>query len=359
MVDWNKFFTPLENDQPYFKAAFEGFAGSGKTHTMGALGIGLHKFIGSSKPIGYYDTEQAGRHLLPLFKAAGIKVFHKKSRTLADLDLTMRAGREGVFDVLLIDSITHVWEEYLQAYQKDSGHSRLTMEDWGIIKPKWKREFSEPFVNSRFHAIMCGRAGYEYEQEIDSRGKKQFVKSGIKMKVEGDTAYEPDTLCLMERFEELLEDSKKKQVWRECTVIKDRSRLLDGRTFVNPTFEDFRPSIEALFADVVVKDAIPETPNQFPQEEHSGQDRGHELLQRKIACEELTALLGTMGMGGRDAESVKKRQDMFDALFQTRSWTKIQQCDASIIRGAIGKLKAQLAEPALAAEAKELDEVFS
>src|SRR5689334_21999617 len=101
------FFTSLDNAQPFFKAAFEGFAGSGKTYRMAQVAIGLHKRIGSKKPIVYFDTEKAGRHLRRLFKEAGIEVLYKESRTLADLATAMKFCREGGSDVLMIDSISH------------------------------------------------------------------------------------------------------------------------------------------------------------------------------------------------------------------------------------------------------------
>lgn len=75
----DNFFTSLENTTPYFKAAFEGFAGSGKTYTAAQICIWLHKRIGSTKPIAYFDTERAGRHLRVYFNKAGIEVLHKPS----------------------------------------------------------------------------------------------------------------------------------------------------------------------------------------------------------------------------------------------------------------------------------------
>jgi hypothetical protein len=66
------------------------------------------------------------------------------------------------------------------------------------------------------------------------------------MKVEGETAYEPDMLILMERYEEVL--GRQKRVWREATIVKDRSTVLDGKTFEDPTFEDFAPAIRVMLA---------------------------------------------------------------------------------------------------------------
>ena len=69
----DNFFAPIGNTKPYFKAAFQGFAGSGKTYTAAQVAVGLHKRIGSKKPIVIFDTEQASKFLKPLFAEAGIE----------------------------------------------------------------------------------------------------------------------------------------------------------------------------------------------------------------------------------------------------------------------------------------------
>lgn len=242
------FFMPAQNTKPYFKAALEGFAGSGKTYTAALIAIGIHKRIKSEKPVIMFDTEKAAKFLKPLFADAGIDLLVRESKSFADLAQAMARLREGASDILIIDSITHVWEEFLRAYQIKSGHRRLQFQDWGIIKPTWKAEFSDPFVNDPYHVIMCGRAGFEYENEVDPEThKREIYKSGIKMKVEGETAYEPDILILMERYEKVLGENK--QIWREATIVKDRSTLIDGKTFKNPKFDDFAPCIEAMMSN--------------------------------------------------------------------------------------------------------------
>lgn len=312
------FFTTLENTQPYLKAAFEGFAGSGKTFTAADLAIGIHKRIGSTKPIAYFDTEKAGRHLRRKFEAAGIKVLYKESRTLADLTEVMRRVREGAADIILIDSITHVWENVLQSYQKQKNRSRLQFEDWGILKPKWKTEFSEPFVRDKYHAIMCGRAGFEYTDEKDAEGKRQIYKSGVKMKVEGETAYEPDMLIMMERFEEVLDRDKK--VWREATIIKDRSTLIDGRTFKNPSFADFAPAVDYLLDNPVDREAPHETENSFETDDEQKAWR----KRKDIALETLEATTIELGLSGTSQAAKQAKVEAFKVAFGTASWTQIQ-----------------------------------
>jgi hypothetical protein len=209
----DNFFQEVSNNKPFFKAAFEGFAGSGKTYTAAKLAIGLHKKVKSTKPIVMVDTEKSSKFLKPMFDEAGIKLLVKETKSLVDLKEAMSKCREGFSDILLIDSLSHIYDNFMEAYKVKTGHQRLQFQDWGLIKPAWKREFSDPLVNDSYHIIFCGRAGYEYSNELDAEtGKREIYKSGVKMKVEGETAYEPDMLVLMERFEEVI--GKDKKVWR-------------------------------------------------------------------------------------------------------------------------------------------------
>ena len=88
-------------------------------------------------------------------------------------------------------------------------------------------KFTDMFVNSPLHIILAGRAGYEYDYFEDDAGKKELEKTGIKMKAEGEMGYEPDLLVHMER-RQLIEGNSVAKTWREASVLKDRSTMLDG-----------------------------------------------------------------------------------------------------------------------------------
>lgn len=329
------FFTPLENVRPYLKIAFEGFAGSGKTFTMANLVVGLHKRIQSTKPIAIFDTEEAAKFLAPFFKENGIKVLHKRSRSMADLRETMKRCTAGAADILMIDSITHVWENFLGAYKEKVRRQRLEFQDWGIIKPTWKTEFSEPFVRDPYHTLMTGRAGYEYEDEKDENGKRQIFKAGIKMKVEGETAYEPDLLVLMERYEELLTD--KKRVWREATIIKDRSTLIDGKTFKNPTYDSFVPAIDRILMDPTIR----ETPREGDASSlfRTEEDKRDWTRKRDIALENIEAYMVSVGLSGTSNDAKKNKVAALMFAFGTGSWTAISQLSPTILDEGLGKLR--------------------
>ncbi|MDD3690319.1 MAG: hypothetical protein PHI81_09845, partial [Synergistaceae bacterium] len=85
---------PVANTKPYFKAAFEGFAGSGKTYTASLVAIGIHKRIKSTKPVIIFDTEKASKFLKNIFQENGIELLVREARSLADLKETMRRMRQ-------------------------------------------------------------------------------------------------------------------------------------------------------------------------------------------------------------------------------------------------------------------------
>lgn len=303
MQDYDKFFSDLAMTTPYFKMAAEGAAGSGKTYTLALLAAGLYKQIGSDKPIVIYDTERSAKFLRPFFQGQDIPVLLKDSRSLTDLTATMDYCDAGNAEILIIDSITHVWEGFLNAYQKKKNRAYIQFQDWGFIKPTWKREYSDRLVMGRYHILFTGREGFIYDHEINEEtGKKELIKTGVKMKVEGDTAYEPDVLIRMERFEKLLGDNK--EVWREATVIKDRAALIDGQVFRNPTFEDFRPVVEFLLTDVKApaESTARSDLDMIDNEEGNREDRN----QRKIMLERNDALLDEVAAGtAKDAKAMR------------------------------------------------------
>lgn len=330
------FFQPIQNNKPYFKAGFQGFAGSGKTYTAALLTIGLYKRIESKKPVIIFDTEMASKFLRPLFESNGIEVLVKNSRSLADLKETMRRMREGFADVLIIDSISHVWEDFLASYQRRKNRTQLQFQDWGVIKPTWKAEFSDPFVRDPYHIIMTGRAGYDYDNEINEEtGKREIFKSGVKMKVEGETAYEPDLLVMMERMQ-VMEAGDIKGVLRRAVVIKDRSTLLDGKVFEQPTYKDFEPTINALLSNPVK--VVPIAEQDAADLIKTEEEKFEYIRSRDIALENIEAYL-TEVFPGQSAEMKKHKVLALKEAYGTASWTEIKGMNPTALTAGIEKLR--------------------
>lgn len=247
MSKYEGFFEPLANTDPFFKAAFQGHAGSGKTFTAAHLARGLYKYLDLSGPIVIFDTEQTSKFLKPIFTQYGIEVLVKRSRSLTDLVQTFDFCESEKAPILIVDSITHVYENFIEAYKRTKKRSFIQFQDWNFLKPEWKKLFSDRLVNSPIHVIFTGRQGYTYDQEVDEEtGKKELVKTGVKMKAESETAYEPDLLVMMERWQ----DPKTYKHIHRATILKDRSNLIDGASFDDPDWDTFKPVVDFLLTDV-------------------------------------------------------------------------------------------------------------
>lgn len=240
-------FQSTETPQPHVKIGIMGEAGSGKTHTASLIAIGLVKYLreravaGADRPVFMLDTEKSAAWIRPLYVEAGVElVVEDKTRAFADLVPALQIAEERA-SVLVIDSITHFWVEIQQTYMEKRKRDRLEFADWAVIKRMWGM-FTDRFVFSDLHCIMCGRQGYTYDTAVNDQGKKQIARTGVKMKAEGETGYEPSLLVWMERAMDL-ESGK---VFRTASILKDRARVLDGAEIPNPTFESFLPHVRAI-----------------------------------------------------------------------------------------------------------------
>lgn len=317
-------FKPAENTMAYFKAGFMGEAGSGKTHTASIVMIGLIKFLrerkieGSDRPIFVLDTEQGSAWIKPLFDEAGIELFVLKTRAFKDLVPALREAEKSASG-LFVDSVTHFWEDLQASYMTKKSRTHLEFQDWAVLKRMW-REFSDAYVNSNLHCVLCGRLGFEYEQVENERGKKQIEKSGVKMAAEKNLGYEPNILVWMERDLDLAS----KTMARTATVLKDRSRRLDGRQFPNPTFATFLPHIEFLALGGKHESVDPDrnSGDIIPDDDAPTSDI--KSIRRGIVLDEIEALL-VEHYPSQSAEHKKAKADLIKKYFHTTSWTEISK----------------------------------
>ena len=324
-------FKPAENSMAYFKAGFMGEAGSGKTHTASIVTIGLIRHLrdlkikGSEKPVFFLDTEQGSAWVKPMFDEAGVELMVAKTRAFKDLTAAVKEA-EASGSALLIDSVTHFWEDLQSSYMRQKAkqynrpYNRLEFQDWAVLKKMW-REFSDLYVNSNLHCVLCGRLAFEYETEKDEQGRKQIEKSGVKMAAEKGLGYEPNILVWMERDTDLVT----KQVNRTAIILKDRSQRLDGEQYSNPTFATFLPHVDFLTLGGKHEgvDTTRTSDSIIPDDDIPMADRRH--IKREIVIEELDALLAEQGLGGTSAEAKKGRAELIKKHFKATSRTEIEK----------------------------------
>jgi hypothetical protein len=190
------------------------------------------------------------------------------------------------------------------------------------------------FVSSKLH-IICGRAGYEFEDYKDDNGKRQIEKVGTKMKTEGETGFEPSLLVLMEQVEDL----RTGKVEHRATVQKgSRSRTFaparssigrplkrtarrfsTGEQIDNPDFKDFLPHIERLNLG---GDHIGVDINGDSQHILQTEKRDWQPVQCKIALGEMEEIL-VRHYPGQTAADKKAKAELLRTHFKA-CWAEIE-----------------------------------
>ncbi len=337
-------FKPVTNDQAFAKVGVQGLAGSGKTYTAMLIAVGIINMmkllkLATKNRIVMLDTESGSSWIKPMIAAEGIDFSVSKSRSFTDL-LAAIPEAETSADVLLIDSMTHYWAEFIAAFRRDKNiKGSLSFHHWGILKPEWTK-FTTLFLNSQVHIIMCGRGGYEYEFFEDDSGKMQLQKTGTKMKVESETAFEPSLNIEMERIKDpdLLAAyekaskydkpkvaeklAKSKNSVRRCYILKDRSTLLDGKIFHDPTFKDFAPHWEALNLGGV-HFGVDTTQTEAGHFDADGESYAAIQRRIKIVLENIQGELVALWPGTDKWDKAVKAEILYLA-FDTRSWTAVE-----------------------------------
>jgi hypothetical protein len=364
------FLKPASGSAGYLKAAFFGFGKSGKTFTATELAIATRDFFKLEGPIAMFDTENGSDYIARRVRqATGRDLMVYKSKALDDLiGMAEECERSGV-SVFVADSLSAVWREAVDSFMAEVNgaliaknkrpYEKPEFHHWGPIKARWQR-WTNWYLNARMHVIACGRAGYEYDFEQDDRGKKELVKTGVKMRAEGEFGYEPSLLVWMER-EQLAGQDGVFEIVRTAHVMGDRFDLIDGRkcSFGNgngrkqaSVFDFFRPHIEQLRPEA-------HQPIDTEARTHFGVDAGgddewaRERRQRDIVCEEIKGEFQSV-IPGQGAADKQRRSDLMFECFGTRSWTQLEkQTSSGALRAGLERLRVALGVAAPRVQAVE------
>ena len=322
-------FQVVKSSAAKAKVAITGSTGSGKTRTATSIAIGIHKCLKRKKlpdcPINFLDTERGFPFVADAFKAAKVNVGLSNTRAFVDLvpAIQMTAKQNGI---LIIDSISHFWDDITESYQRTKKRTKLDFQDRAGSKQEWGK-FTKEFLHSSCHVIMCGRLGYEYDYvEDEESGKRELQKTAPKMKAESETGYEASLLILMtRRLEFSAGNPEESQQVHIGTVLKDRADLIDGKSFVNPTFKDFYPHFKVL--DLTGDNAGIDSDKTSDHIVPKGSGAGRLLREeRDVALDEVKELL-SKHFPGTTGEAKKTKADLCEKFFATRSWVKIKTLD--------------------------------
>ena len=226
-------FKKAKAEQAAIKMGIYGPPGSGKTFTALLIAEGLAGVTG--KRVAYVDTEHGTDFYC---KAVPERKIHPDAfdfdalytRSITEVLSSVRSVSTDEYGVIVLDSVTHIWEACIAAYGgRQTSAGTIPMHAWGKIKKPYK-DLMSILLSSPMHVLFCGRQGTEYATDEETEELKAV---GVKMKAEGETPYEPHILIRMESI-------KPKKTNEVAQIVayaeKDRTGVLAGRSFINPTF---------------------------------------------------------------------------------------------------------------------------
>ena len=236
-------FRKAQPQQAFLKMGLYGPPGSGKSLTSLLISEGLAKATG--KRIAFVDTERGtdfycqhvpARRVHP--EAFDFDAMY--TRSVTDVLKAVRSLDLKTYGVLVLDSISHIWEACMLAYT--GGKTRagtIPMHAWANIKRPYK-DLMSSLLSSDLHVIICGRQAVLYSDDNDA-GEMKAV--GVKMRAEGETAYEPHVLI---RMEAVPSGKGRKEPVITAFAEKDRTGILAGQLIQNPTFDNLAKPLLGL-----------------------------------------------------------------------------------------------------------------
>lgn len=341
-------------DTRYCKYAFYGKPGSGKTFTASIVARQIAQMERRDQAY-MIDSENGSDFVADLFTDAGMKLNVLKTREFSELVDALQAIQTSG-DVVIVDSTTHFWKNVVDSFLKASGRKTIQLKDWAPITKFWDDQFTQVFVNSQLHVLLCGRLRYVYDSTVNDDGKLEFYRSDTKMGAGGDIAYEPNMLVHLAQIDnaasalKLAEAGSKEERAKlqeqirhgqsidfVLTVEKDRRRELQGRQIIlSPTGELAKDAaaVEAVFQNNIAwlmanrsHHGVGEsgsTTRRFEPEAQNVKTWTEEQRRRAIAMEELEGQMVAFipGVTGKDKAL---KMGVLESLTGTRSWTKITE----------------------------------
>jgi AAA domain len=179
------------------------------------------------------------------------------SKSITEVVAAVKALDHETYGVLVIDSISHVWDACKNAYTgKLTKVGTIPLQGWSTIKKPYK-ELLHWLLSSPVHVLICGRQGNEFAED-EASGELKNV--GFKMRAEGETAYEPDVLVRMEAHKA----SRKETAVPLAHVEKDRTGILAGQSIPWPDFDKVAKPLLGLLGTM---QAAPPTDDEVRQQD--------------------------------------------------------------------------------------------
>lgn len=238
--------------QAAIKMSMFGPPGSGKTASALLFAEGIARVTG--KRVAFVDTER-GTDFYAM--AVADRKFHPAAfdfdaiytRSISEVHKNVMQLDPAEHGIVVLDSMSHLWDAAIAAY---TGHKTragtIPMNAWTGIKRPYKA-LMKFLIDSPYHVFLLGRQANVFEEDSDTG---EMRAAGVKMRAEGETAYEPH-ICLRMAAERTVKNEKGKSVMAKEQIItayaeKDRTGTLQGKMIAFPTFANVIAPILGLMS---------------------------------------------------------------------------------------------------------------
>jgi hypothetical protein len=191
-------------------------SGAGKTYSALLIAFGL---CGDYEKVAIIDTENGSADLyahLGGYNVITLTAPFTPEKYIAAIKVCEDSG----MSVIIVDSITHEWEELLKISGAMTGNSYT---NWSKITPRHDA-FIQSILQSKCHVLTTVRRKQDYEMGKDSSGKGTVTKLGLKEVTRDGFEYEVTVNLELD-------------VAHFATSSKDRTGLFSGQPQFIPSIE--------------------------------------------------------------------------------------------------------------------------
>jgi hypothetical protein len=189
------------------KMSCTGPSGAGKTMSSLLIAFGL---TGDWSKVAVIDTENHSAELyahLGAYNVLPLNAPHTPEKYIEAIDVCTTAGME----VIIIDSLTHEWENLLEYHSSLQGNS---FTNWGKVTPR-HNDFVQKILQSPCHVIATMRTKQDYVLS-EKNGKMVPEKVGLKTVQRDNMDYEFTLVFDID-------------IKNNATASKDRTGLFAGK----------------------------------------------------------------------------------------------------------------------------------
>jgi len=204
-----------ERSNTKIKVGLQGSSGSGKTFSALLVAYGI---TNDWNKICVIDTENGSANLyahLGAYNVLSLDVPFTPERYIEAIASCEKSGIE----VIIIDSISHCWENLLASHAAMLGNSFV---NWNKITPRYN-SFIQKILQSNSHIICTMRTKQDYNL-IEKNGKQVPEKAGTKVIMREGINYEFTVVMEMD-------------LSHKVKVTKDRTGIFSNQSEFIPSFE--------------------------------------------------------------------------------------------------------------------------